>query len=548
MSTEWRTDQGQPCRNRCADNGTRASTGSPHGINDSPTFLSGLTWLQLYSYDEVTIKGDSLYNHSIRSWLLSTSLIQFAGALSLWGGTARADDTDDIVMTQMREHRTRGVSVDLMSKATTGDATMWRTLGLSWILALICALPVNVKAAEPVTLKPAGAYDPKLYLPRLANAERAVEQGQADVEDAPTGRNPALEVLSAILSMVGDVDGAIATFDRRTPAAPVPLPPQQVSQMSQIVDARADDAIRTIVDQARTKRVVLINEAHHVPMHRAFTQKLAAELRKIGYSYLAAEAFRANHEGSVILSAGNKTSVLTGVYTSDPVFAEFVNAALADGWKLVPYDMQGRPTPGTDPAERMKQREQAQAQNLVNRIFAKDPNAKVLIHVGYGHLQKLRPGDTHSPVYMGEYLHRMTGLEMLHVDQTSFYAHPDRAAEGPVYAGLVEKFPSKKPFVLRSPDGSFPVLGMQGMVDIQVVFPRYATRDGRPEWLQTLADRTPREIPTELLPKQGRRLIKAFRPADGPDTVPADIVLVEGGTPAPRFMLPPGQFRYTYEE
>jgi hypothetical protein len=404
-------------------------------------------------------------------------------------------------------------------------------------------------ASGPVALQAAGAYDPKLYLPRLINAEKALERGQADLSGAAPGRNSALEVLGTMLSMVGDVDGAIAAYDSRTPAALAPLSTQQVAKMREVVDARGDNAIQAIVEQARSKRVVLINEAHNVPMHRAFTRNLAKELRKIGYSYLAAEAFREGPKGDVILTAAKKTSVRTGVYTGDPVFAEFVNAALDDGWKLIPYDTQGAPAPGTDPIERIKQREQMQAQNLVDRIFAKDPNAKVLIHVGYGHLQKLRPGDTHSPAYMGEYLHRLIGLEMLHVDQISFYSHPDRAAEGPVYAGLVQKFPSKEPFVLRSPDGSFPVLmGMQGSVDMQVIFPRYATRDGRPEWLQTLAGRLPRDIPQDLLPKQGRRLIKAFRQADSPDTVPADMVLVEAGKPVPCLMLPPGQFRYTYEE
>jgi hypothetical protein len=424
-----------------------------------------------------------------------------------------------------------------------------RSYNLRWILAFACTFPISVTAARPVTLPPTDAYNPKLFLPRLVNAEKAVEQGQSDIKGTPPGRNWPLERLATILSILGDVDGAIATFDRRIPAAQPPLAPQQVAQMPQVVDARADNAIHAIVEQARSKRVVLINEAHHVPMHRAFTQKLATELRKIGYSYFAAEAFQADPKGEVILTAANKTSVLTGFYTSDPVFAEFVNAALVEGWKLVPYDAKSSPAFGSDPMESIKQRELKQAQNLVDRIFAKDPNAKVLIHVGYAHLHKLRPGDTRSQALMGEYLHRLTGLEMLHVDQTSFYSHPDRTAEGPLYAGLVEKFPSKEPFVLRSPDGSFPVLmGMQGMVDMQVIFPNYAKRNGRPEWLQTLAGRIPRDIPQDLLPKQGKRLIKAFCLGDSPDTVPADMVLVEAGKPPPRLMLPPGEFRYTYEE
>jgi hypothetical protein len=32
------------------------------------------------------------------------------------------------------------------------------------------------------------------------------------------------------------------------------------------------------------------------------------------------------------------------------------------------------------------------------------------------------------------------------------------------------------------------------------------------------------------------------------EAVPADVVLVEAGKPAPVLMLPPGEFRYLYEE
>jgi hypothetical protein len=46
------------------------------------------------------------------------------------------------------------------------------------------------------------------------------------------------------------------------------------------------------------------------------------------------------------------------------------------------------PSPGQDPKDRILQRESAQARNLVDRIFAKDKNAKVFMYVGYGHLDK----------------------------------------------------------------------------------------------------------------------------------------------------------------
>jgi hypothetical protein len=214
----------------------------------------------------------------------------------------------------------------------------------------------------------------------------------------------------------------------------------------------------------------------------------------------------------------------------------------------VDYEYEHIPTPGENPQALADAREQAQARNLVERIFAKDKEAKVLIVVGHGHLYRSLPGDKDRPVQMGEYLHRLTGFDMLHIEQTQFFAHPDRKVETPMYATLAAQFSSQEPFVLRAADGSHPVLlGQAGRVDMQVIFPRYASHDGRPDWLRTLAGRSPRAVPAELLPATGRRLVKALRIDDRADAVPTDIVLVEAGKPAPALMLPAGEFRYAVE-
>jgi hypothetical protein len=391
------------------------------------------------------------------------------------------------------------------------------------------------------------------YLEGLKNTEKAVAQlppeayGKArdpELNKPVLSFSGPLQQLGTARAFAGDSDGAIAAFDILTRTRN-PVRPAEVKQMSLVEDAVAEDAIKAIVEEARSRRVVLLNEAHHVPMHRAFARKLAAELRKIGYGYLACETF--SGDGDVPTSGSGQVTYRTGYYTRDPVFADFVNSALADKWKLISYEFQGKPA--MDPKERIEQRELAQAQNLVDRIFAKDKNAKVFIFVGYGHLNKQPEGDSSTPLMMGEHLRRITRLDMLHVDQTVFYAHPDRADESPLYQALLDKYPAKEPFVLRSTDGSPPILkGLQGRIDMQVIFPRYAMRGSRPEWLATLAGREPRVIPAELLPASGRRAIRAHLVGGAADAVPADIVLVEAGKPAPKLMLPAGDYRYTYED
>ena len=406
-----------------------------------------------------------------------------------------------------------------------------------------------------IFLQPVAAQTrmPDTYLARLQQAEAATAAlpaaafgpaGDAALDKLVLQHRGPLGLLGTARSMVGDTEGALATFDvlrrrqlRHTAAV--------LAQMSHLENAAAEDAIAAIVREARTKRVVLINEAHHVPLHRAFAQRLAAELRKVGYTYLAAETFT---EAGVAATSGRRyIGRRIGFYTEEPVFAGFVNAALADGWKLVPYEFEGGH--GAPPAEQFRMREEGQARNLVERIFAKDKDAKVLIHVGYGHLYKSSPGGKEDRMMMGGYLRRMTGLPMLHVDQTNFFAHPDPADENPLYAPLLAKYPSNAPFILKNKDGSYPVLlGLGELVDMQVIHPRYPVRDGRPGWLASLAGRSAQPVPANLLPASGRRVLKATPAAAPADAVPVDIIMVEAGKAVPKFMLANEAHRFSVEE
>ncbi len=399
------------------------------------------------------------------------------------------------------------------------------------ILSLMALAACTAHAQAPIPV-----FEPTAYLAPLAAAERAAEARKQGFE---------LQQLGMQRAFAGDTEGAIAAVDAQSPPAPAPLP-AAAANAGAPADVRAEDAVEAIVAQARTRRVVILNEAHHVPMHRAFAMRLAAALRKVGYTYLACETFSGDGTG---VPAPGQVTTATGYYTREATFANFVNTALADGWKLVPYDVITPPKPGQDWMESVRAREQGEADNLVERIFAKDKDVKVFIYVGYSHAFKSVPGATGDVDWMAERLRRATGLDILSVDQTEFYAHPDRAAEHPLYAGLLAAFPVSAPFVLRAPDGRYAVPGLaQGRVDMQVIYPRYAVHDGRPDWLRTLAGRSPRPIPAALLPKQGRRIIKALRADAVKDAVPADIVLVEAGKPAPVLMLPPGDYRFVYEE
>lgn len=392
---------------------------------------------------------------------------------------------------------------------------------------------------------------PSMYMNDLRKAEADVpafalastagtpsEQRRAELQRASSQ----MQALAVARAFVGDTEGALAAFDLPD-LRPGARGSGNADDLKAIEEATVEDAIQAIVASARTKRVVLINEAHHVPMHRAFAHKLAIELRKIGYRYLAAETF---NERDPSRPMPGYVDAAFGSYTQDPVFADFINQALGDGWKLVSYEHDALDK-GVSPEGQIDARERGQARNLIDRIFAKDKEARVLIFVGYGHLYKsVLPN---GMVMMGEYLRRMTNLDMLHVDQTAFYAHPDRSAEHPLYQSLLMKPHANAPFVLRTRDRGHVILGgAKEHVDMHVVFPRYEMRHGRPAWLETLAGRTPRDIPIAMLPVSGRRLVQAYRTSGGRDAVPTDNVMVAAGKPVPKLMLPKGEFRFAFED
>ncbi|WP_157201240.1 hypothetical protein [Massilia sp. Root418] len=393
-----------------------------------------------------------------------------------------------------------------------------RTAGNAAALSLVLA-SCAAAAAPPL---------PASYMDQLRRAE---------------GEPVNLQALGTVRSFVGDYAGAMAAFDqvqRKTPGGDDPR------NAGKLDGAVAKDAIEAIVEQARGKRVVLLNEAHHVPMHRAFAMRLASELRKIGYTYLACEAFSNDATGT---GPGPVVTMADGYYLRDPVFAQFIRSAVADNWKLVPYESPS--DPAQLPAERIKAREMGQARNLVEKIFARDKDAKVFVYVGYGHLLKTPAGQEGGMVMMGEYLRRLTGLDTLHVEQQRFFAHPDPADNSATYNAIQARFPQSAPYVLKSAAGKDILFnGMEGRADMQVVFPAYGAdaASGRPAWLQTLALRHAQPIPAGLLPATGRRLIQAHFEADPADAVPADVVLVEAGKPVPSFMLPPGKFRYSFQD
>lgn len=384
----------------------------------------------------------------------------------------------------------------------------------------------------------------------LAKAEQAVGAARetvkhqiplsASMERALGDLKSKLDILGTQRSFSGDPDGAMAAFDEL-----FTLDHRQhgksADDLERFAAATAEDALEAIVREARSRQIVILNEAHHVPLHRAFAMRLARELRKIGYAWLACETFETTpfQKGYLALS--------DGYYSREPMFAHFLRDASADGWKMVQYEPMDD-EPNVDAAQSVEMRESGEARNLAERVFARDPNAKLLIFVGYGHLmEKPQVGHGVGTAQMAAHLKHLTGLDPLTIEQTIMMPHKDSVAEHPMYRRAVEREQRALPFVLRAPDGKYEVFGgYRFAVDMQVTHPRSVNDrvTGRPTWMRTLADLQPVDVPTELLPRKGTHLIYAFEKDAPADAAPSDVVKVDAGTTPPQLMLPTGDYRY----
>lgn len=293
-----------------------------------------------------------------------------------------------------------------------------------WRRALVGALVCGVAGLAST----AAAQEKKIsYLEQLRAVEEKIgaldefhrlgQLSAAERESLEERKGGDLQMLGMVRANAGDADGAARAFGwwrQLYITERAVQPPAGVLE-----SAAAQDAIEAIVEQARRHQVVILNEAHHVPLHRVFAARLARELRKLGFSYLACETL----DPKLAAPLGSGTvEKRAGYYSREPMYGAFLRSALEDGWKAVSYDT-GGPDEAKDIVERMRLREEEGMENLVQRIFARDPKARLFIFVGYDHAFE-RPGPGKSLPYpmLAQVLAKRIGTDPLTIDQATMFA------------------------------------------------------------------------------------------------------------------------------
>lgn len=169
-------------------------------------------------------------------------------------------------------------------------------------------------------------------------------------------------------------------------------------------------AFDTILQEAKKHRVIMINENHFYPNHRKLVSDVLEKLKAIGYHYLALEALNTKQDS--LLNVPNSYPTLeTGFYTSEQNFSNLIRKAKALDFRFIAYE-------NTDANQ---DREVGQAENIYNKSFLIDPNAKVVVLAGIDHI--LEKPTSQGKEWMATVFKNKYQIDPLTISQTHLNAY-----------------------------------------------------------------------------------------------------------------------------
>lgn len=231
--------------------------------------------------------------------------------------------------------------------------------------------------------------------------------------------------------------------------------------MPKFNDINLIPAAKHITEQAASYQAVIINEAHHIAKHRALTYSLLESLYDQGYRYFAAEAFT-----SEISNLNSLVKEKHGYYVVEPIFTNLVYRALEIGYELIPYDY------SSSKEHSNLKRDELAAKRIQTQVYDRDKDAKVLIHVGYGH-------NTYQEDRLAYILNKKHKKKILTIDQTKIDERFKEELQHPLYNLMSNsKEASIEPFIVQLDSEPF----SYDTRDLSVFWPKSEYKLQRPEW------------------------------------------------------------------
>jgi len=409
--------------------------------------------------------------------------------------------------------------------------------GALWLLLAACQqAPSRVSAANhsdaPATAQAAFAQLGRLRTEadalKTPLAAYALYKDRYAAAEGPL-RPMLAQVLAASESELGAYEAALRQFPMGVTGLDGSMPPAPLPDAAAY---RMIDASDGIVELARSRRIVLINEAHHAAQTRLLTLALLPRLRELGFTHFAAEGI--DEHDAELGSRGYPTNA-SGIYVREPLYGEIIRTALRLGFIVVPYE-----TANTNADA--DTREQEQAGNLMTRVLRAQPNARLFVHAGYAHVHK-HQGYLFGADPMALHLQRMAGTEVLSIDQTMF--RPDLPGrEYADYRTLLQQFAIQKPSVFLRQGGSAAWSLEPKFYDVSVILPPADHLVvGRPDWLTLGGAREAVAIDLDVQPEHLPCVLEARYASESDKAIPADRVLIEQRIGQAVLFLRPGNYR-----
>ncbi|MCF0052447.1 hypothetical protein LXM25_20425 [Dyadobacter sp. LJ53] len=234
-----------------------------------------------------------------------------------------------------------------------------------------------------------------------------------------------------------------------------------------------------IIQKSADKQVVMFNEAHHRPQHRAFIRSLLRDFYSLGFRTLFVEAYFENQDS--LLNDRGYPLQNTGTYTKEPVFGDMLREAKKLGFTIASYDNDTVTCNSTEPFVCNNQREKVAAENIFSFLKA-NPKAKVLVAAGYAHIIKKSDDGW---IKMAEQFKNISGIDPLSIDLVGMAERSSAAHENKFYSAAHKKYDIKVPSIIsdRTTRQVFLSNYRGEQIDLQVVFPRTKYATGYADWL-----------------------------------------------------------------
>jgi hypothetical protein len=278
---------------------------------------------------------------------------------------------------------------------------------------------------------------------------------------------------SQFLSFAGDYTMALAYSVKKYDTLSTGATATIADTINQLKNIQYLPAKPSITSNASHYRVIMINESHIKPIHRAFTYSLLDDLYKEGYRYFAMEAF--NNYSNKCLDSLN---VFTGYFTYEPVAGELVRKAKELGFTLISYEdtLASRHS--------ISQRDSVQAENIYT-VIKKDPSAKILIHAGYAHISEEKI-DGYTP--MGWWFRKISGIDPFTIDQTGMTEGSEFEYGKLFYEFFNARFNISSTSIIYQNKRPFNPLEEKGY-DVILMHPATTYQHNRPAWLSLNGER-----------------------------------------------------------